>query len=1528
MTGYDKTDTLTAENIVALNQSLVNGSYLWLIGQDVLSDITTKFDDKDGDPDPGEFAYDYLGVDQYSTEGTPYMLYGHYDDPITNGTEINTSEIFENQDRGVKLKPKTLGPSEPDDDIAGILENNTLLGVGWNNSMRYYNHSMGFKVVYFGWEYSGIDDIIDRVNITYHVLKWFNWSISIGKDFAVSSEEFSTATPKFMDKLTISATIRNNGPLPGDNVRVMFYYTGNDGNEKQIPKYPDNKENPQTIYIPGDGGELTVSKQWLAVSVGLHNFRVMVDPYNEYEEVSEDNNDVEYSELIVTQLFIQYNVLVVDDDNSTNNDLAGSGYNVTENITNALDFLKYPYDVHVIPGGFAPQSGPNVTIMKYYNTIIWLTGDEFNNTLMQYDQDNLTDYLEGNYYEAQFLEDTRVNLWLIGQDILDDLETPGLSMTPQNDFVKDILKVSLYSTGSGLPTELDGVTNDLITHGIEYPINSNAFLDTGDDISPNLAEGATGIFWQNAGHTRYNSIKGNATRYNVVFNSWEFSFIDNPSDYDGGGMFAYNVWDTPGLETNMAELVYLNLHWLGYPETRIELKTSKIDIRLSNKNPMLGDAYVINSEVYNYGTNETSVVVRFFDGDTIIDTKTVYVPVDGKSSLEVIWIPLFAGQRDIKIAIDPANDVPEVFEVLNNNASLKNQHVYFFFDDLEDGIGDWRHDNTIVRINGESPIPFMGEEDVYTNIQDSWNMTLSGKFAETIEASHSYNSSYYTMEPEFPVKPIDIVMVLDNTENMTITEIQNLQTAVNNFISDLNDHDRVALYTYDSNSNPAPYDPFTGTGDPLLLTALPSMEDDNGFIQMDEDYTCPVHSTSESGRQVSSHLVNLIDNTGGVGRQLWNITHTAIDKANFDSNSSHVPVVVVMSRGDNATSTWQYQQGKGPQNNTNGYDDGVYWPESPNNPNDDWLANPLNDEVCKAPERVWTIGLNFTGGENSTIGNKLNETAQSSQGKYHYTSSGTLLTQVYKSVRAQILSYAMSEGPGYRGSERGPRGLFGDDFEIDLSQWDDNGITNWYLAGDAKYSGAQSAKSDGAGPNMGDLTSDDIDLSKTDAVTLSFYYKLKKTEGTDLNVYLYDGTSYNLILQLADGTENAWLSITYPFSPLEVLQYSVSNFRIRITSVLESDESVWVDLVSLSWTEPAPPPPPPPPPPPEDGGGFIGNVTEPGDRNLTTETFSLENVTSATLSFYHKYNLQSGLNGVVVQVGTFNGTNWNFEYIIPNTLYPGNYNTSDPRDDDYGQDMLWCYNGISGNGRYTWDYVEVDLDNWTGQANIRVRFLFMWSYWGNDGKYYVDDVVVKVMRDDDEKLTATNLDQWELTDTDSHSGTHSWWNHNPDTGNLSGNLDNSLYSRPIDLTNARNATLSAYFKFNINASAGNPPDGFRVEVSDDNGVTWKTITLGIRAAWGVSGNESDIQDGVSDGKSYTGLDPDGDRWVEAGTLTRLNCDISGWTGNVIMIRFRVVTASDDNPYFFGNHLEWYGPGAAFGGFYIDDITVTGASLLE
>jgi len=184
----------------------------------------------------------------------------------------------------------------------------------------------------------------------------------------------------------------------------------------------------------------------------------------------------------------------------------------------------------------------------------------------------------------------------------------------------------------------------------------------------------------------------------------------------------------------------------------------------------------------------------------------------------------------------------------------------------------------------------------------------------------------------------------------------------------------------------------------------------------------------------------------------------------------------------------------------------------------------------------------------------------------------------------------------------------------------------------------------------------------------------------------------------------------------------------------------------------------------------------------------------------------------------------------------------------------------------------------------------MWAGWGKGGFYEIDDFKIEVSRADTMAVTDDTADIWQLTDADSVSGSFSWWCGNPNTDNLTGGLDNSLLTVPIDLTNAQSAVFSAFFKFNINTSTGRPPDGFRVEVSSDLGVTWKSITLGVRSAWGVSGSESDTYGGEpADGKSYTGIDTDGDKWVEAGTLTRLNTDLSAWSGSVILISARPTT---------------------------------------
>lgn len=1463
MTGYSK-KTLTAANIDDLHKALDNGTYLWLISQDVLNDTSAVL----GDPVAGEFGYDYLGVDSYSPFGTPEILNGVPGDVITNGSSLNTSGIIASSDRGINIT--SFKSDSLREDVNGILKNDALLGYLGNNSLRYYNDTHRFKVVYFGWEFASLIDPTDRADLTFKVLQWFNWTISLGTDFAIASEEFSTVSPRYLDRIWINATVRNNG-LDTATVDVAFFVSGPDGEEELIPKFPDNQANPFSIAVPGNGGEVVVSKQWLAISVGLHNFRVMVDPFDLVDEVSEANNDISYSNLAVTQLLIQYTILVVDDDNSTNN--GGNQYNVTNSITTALSNIGYDNDAFIVPGGATPGSGPNVDFMKHYNSVIWITGNDTGPTLNDNDQQNIVNYIRGLYFEAQYLQDVKVNFWLMGQHILEDLTLNNAT------FISEVLQVSSYVSNSGLPGVLNGYYQDPITHGLTYDVVASE-PDYGDTIVP--AGNATGIIYQDRGLGTFNSLRYNDTQHRLIFMPWIYSFITTPPGF-------------PGDETFQSELAYLILQWFAYPELRIELKTSIIDISASDANPVIGDSYIIRTALYNYGGNDTSTVVRFLDGTTIIDTQAVYVPAGGNSATEVIWTPLFAGKRDITVAVDPQNDVPEIFERLNNNATLKGFNVYYFYDDLESGTGNWKHEGTIIHITGESPLDYM-DPPVYSNIIYNWNDTETGGFIQTYRNYHSYNSSFYTYEPE---STLSLVFTLDNSASMT-GHIGNLTMAFNSTVENLSADDWVAIYAFNTNSNPTSYDPFDGSGGPILLTDLPSGQDEDGFLELGGNYTCPVHDQDEPGLAVAKHLANLIDDTGGVGTPLWETLNSAIDLAY--SAGRGVPAVIGMTDGADTTAPI----GDGPLGPWNPLPPDSDFNGNDGNTADDWSVSKTYD-VCNSPVVVYTIGLNVPGGKTGSAGNALNETALSSNGTFFYTTESSQLKSLYADILEDLLTVSQA-----RTSSRVIKNFFEDDFEGGLGKW---GATTWDIESTIAKSGGSSVNTDRT--NNGDLTSNDIDLTSALDARLQFYFYLQNgVDPGDLDLEFYNGASWIFVADIGALAENQWFRYAVT---IDLGVYGISNFKIRFISSVSNPggEEANIDLITIFGNESTGPSSTP--------GDTEISLWGAGDRNLTTESFDLLGVTSATLSFYQKYDIKSALNGVVVQIGTYNGTAWRYKYLFPKQPYTSNFNVRLDRYDDFDNNMRWCFNGVSGYGLYTWDYIEVDLTNYTGQSNLRIRFLYMWSSWGDGGFYYIDDVKVRVTRNESKVVTSASADQWLYTTDDAHSGRYSWWISDPSTGHLGGGLDNSLYTRPIDLTGARNATFAAYFKFNINASAGRPPDGFRVELSSDNGVSWKAINLGVRTAWGVSGNDSDASDGIpNDGKSYTGLDPDNDRWVASDTLSRLNVDISGWAGRVVLLRFRVVTASDTNPD-FKHHYEW--SNAGFGGIYIDDIIISGYSLL-
>jgi hypothetical protein len=236
-----------------------------------------------------------------------------------------------------------------------------------------------------------------------------------------------------------------------------------------------------------------------------------------------------------------------------------------------------------------------------------------------------------------------------------------------------------------------------------------------------------------------------------------------------------------------------------------------------------------------------------------------------------------------------------------------------------------------------------------------------------------------------------------------------------------------------------------------------------------------------------------------------------------------------------------------------------------------------------------------------------------------------------------------------------------------------------------------------------------------------------------------------------------------------------------------------------------------------------------------------------------------------------------------------------------------------------WEYISVNLDPYVGHY-IKVKFLYVYNYGGSGFGWMIDDVMVKVTSDVGNVNKANTQDNWDLISTTDKTGadTHAWYAGNGLLGgDLKNGIDDSLYTRPIDLTNARSAYLYAEFKFNIQVASGRPPDGFRVEVSTDNGVSWVPLSLGVRSSWDVSGKDNDASDGVpGDGRSFTGL-PLGTYWVASDSLARLITNLEGFIGNTVILRIRVVTNVDNQ------HFE--NP-ALFKGLFVDNLIVYGESL--
>ncbi|MFC2052372.1 fibronectin type III domain-containing protein, partial [Chloroflexota bacterium] len=123
-----------------------------------------------------------------------------------------------------------------------------------------------------------------------------------------------------------------------------------------------------------------------------------------------------------------------------------------------------------------------------------------------------------------------------------------------------------------------------------------------------------------------------------------------------------------------------------------------------------------------------------------------------------------------------------------------------------------------------------------------------------------------------------------------------------------------------------------------------------------------------------------------------------------------------------------------------------------------------------------------------------------------------------------------------------PATLLDDDFEGTPwdDNWDGNGTTDWQTG--AGYNSTNSAET-----YIGDtyLTSDDLDASAADNITVSFWFNIKLLNKGPLYVQTYNGTAYNNwfnLITYPGVVKNTWIQFSQIITAEE---YFKSNFRIR-----------------------------------------------------------------------------------------------------------------------------------------------------------------------------------------------------------------------------------------------------------------------------------------------------------------------------------------------------------------------------------------------
>ncbi len=1448
-----------------------------------------------------------------------------------------------------------------------------------------------------------IDDSGQRMNMASEVIKWLtNMTTRTGVDVAVISQDIQPRAPMFMDEVVITATIRNNGP---EDLYVTVRCERNGGEEVLAPEEGDG------IFVPKDGGTNTTTFIWEADELGLQEFIVIADYFHEIDQVTRRNNDITYKDLDMTDDIIQVNVhystLVVDADGSVDSD----NHNVTRDVVDSFERMGHveglDYDYYPVAElGDFPDAGK----LSEYNSILLVLGEKQASGIMdEGDIGNLESFLEQEF---------GANLILFGDGVLDieNIQDGNGNMVGEQ-FLNEEVGIDPNGVIGEESRRLLGDQYNPLSRGLKYYFdgssNTRTFqLEDQDHVD---------ILFRDEHGNNLASIRDQEP-VKVAYMGFNISRLDGPLVDQS----SYEDWPAGevefGQQNAIDELIYTTMWQFGRRDDRAELRVLEYDIELADEYPQTGRSYEIMVEIQNIGYRGASALVRVKEGEDYIGSESIHIEGSerrsdpgstyfevepGTTTMEVTWRPSYAGNRDIRVMVDPLRRTREIghdgeeseenkLMEFHNLANIV-QPVYYFHDDMEDGDGNWRYDSTLMNIDGTGPLDFIDKRDIDTDVEGDWDWDLSGSTTvghdvsfgegEGIFASDNpaikeatggdhYSSprSYWLPEgqgdPELRDRnPLDIVMVFDRgieSEQDYYDAVAAAEAVIDDLLEIDDGDDRVAIY----------YSQGAAVGQVVTLEQSEDMSEDD--IKGD----IPGWHSNNPNKAI-------LDSTSIAIEELDDIDDERADKA----TSGIITFTDGLSGQDQGEKYTPTTGGQGGEPNQLGP---VQWYDRDNDDEKGLLGIPYN---------IMTV----------TISEKI-------EGRHHWVSANSeadvsygilereteKLEALFKMFVLDLIETEIGDlrsipgddlNPDYNENQLQSISPLNNEVVVENTQFFvyTDAFTTGHLDDDVEYydwKGGEKVPGygvydefvgfevvDGSGKvgqgpdnwvwlessTQGHRISNTVYPRDTLDELEGEYY----VHGAYANMYLEtDGGSLELTIN-QDGDELVVPGITEDYGDgdsnyINIPLHDIISDPEPFDFVLEHEGGGNVIIDDLSFTYEIDYTPE------DEHDQQIGTNNK--YRFFTTPSVDMgeeDDFIDATLEFRHKYRMTDGTTGGFIYLWGRNETDddWVWQrddrlYVEPRGSYTGNLHfdrlieeiengglnlpsgedsegIEDGLIDTQGNVPQWVFNGKSADGTFDWTHNVVELGKHEDFLNRHdeVRAVFVAAQFGGVTKehgwepemgWYLDNVRFKVSSEWNPEgpghwnmVSASELEEMgiepdNLEDYYDHTlgneDGHFWMFTSEEGGEdvLPKGVDSSLYTNRISLSNAVDPELSAYIKFNLADNDNVPPDGFRVEVSADDGRSWHSLSSGNRTGWGASGDDDYDSD-------YAGSTEDGEYgWVDSDTLRRFNADLSSWRGQDVIIRFRVVTNMDDV------YAEEQLPKAVF----IDDVKVQERGVVD